>query len=202
MPDVPSGLGDHPDRRRWNAKYTERAGGSFAVHPLAARALSLPPPDGPVLDLACGPSGAALAAAADGRAVTAVDVSDVALRLLGAEARRRGLDHLITLVPADLARWRPPPDHYALVLCTGFWDRATFGPAAAAVAAGGVLAWEAFTAEARGVRRGLSAEWCLEPDEPAALLPPGFTVLAEEDVPDARHGAKRRLLARRAPIPG
>ena len=56
-------------------------------------------PDGPVADLACGPSGAALMAAEQGRRVTAVDVSEVALGLLGAEAGRRGLGHLITLVP-------------------------------------------------------------------------------------------------------
>lgn len=197
MPDVPAEPGDHPDRHRWNARYQGGAGESFDVHPLAARAMALPLPAGPVLDLACGPSGAALAAAAAGRAVTAVDVSEVALGLLGAEARRRCAGESITLVHADLARWRPPPGRYALVLCTGFWDRAAFGPAAAAVAAGGVLAWEAFTTDARRVRPGLPAGWCLESGEPAALLPPGFTVVAEEEVPDVRHGAKRRLLARR-----
>jgi SAM-dependent methyltransferase len=193
MPDVPAELGDHPDRLRWNATYRKGVGG-FEVHPLAARALALPLPEGPVLDLACGPSGAALAAAAAGRAVTAVDVSEVALGLLGEEARRQGLGGSITLVQADLGRWRPQPGHYALVLCTGYWDRAIFGPAAAAVAAGGVLAWEAFTTEARRARPGLPAEWCLRPGEPAALLPPGFTVLAVEDV---ARGAKRRLLASR-----
>lgn len=197
MPDVPGELADHPDRLRWNARYEDGAGGSFAVHPLAARALALPPPDGPVLDLACGPSGAALAAAAAGRAVTAVDVSEVALAMLGAQARRRELGERIALVQADLGRWRPAPGAYALVLCTGFWDRVTFALAAAAVTAGGVLAWEAFTADARRLRPGLSAGWCLAPGEPAALLPRDFTVLAEDDVPDARHGAKRRLLARR-----
>ena len=45
-------------------------------------ALSLPLPDGPVADLACGASGSALLAAAAGRLVTAVDVSEVALGLL------------------------------------------------------------------------------------------------------------------------
>ncbi|MBX6768602.1 MAG: hypothetical protein IRY90_15855, partial [Actinomadura rubrobrunea] len=65
MRDVPPELADHPDRLRWNAKYaeaTERAGGAaaaaFPVHPLAERALAMPLPDGPMLDLACGLSGA------------------------------------------------------------------------------------------------------------------------------------------------
>ena len=140
---VPSG---HPDRIRWNARYAAGFVPSFSPHPLAARVfgpLALDLPDGPVADLACGPSGAALLAAAHGRRVTAVDVSEVALWLLGDEARRQGLGHLITLVHADLSAWSPEPRSHALVLCTGFWDSAVFTAAAAAVAPGGLLAWEA-----------------------------------------------------------
>jgi len=192
-----SGLvpGDHPDRIRWNAKYAAGFVPSFRPHPLAARALALRPPDGPVADLACGPSGAALLAAERGRRVTAVDVSEVALKLLGAEARRRGLGHLITLVHADLSGWTPEPRSHALVLGIGFWDTAVFRAASGAVADGGVLAWEALTADARRTHPGLPAEWCLKPGEPASLLPPGFGVLDQSEVP-ARN--RRRLLARRA----
>ena len=127
-----SGLvpGDHADRIRWNAKWAAGSAPSFAPHPLAVRALALDLPDGPMADLACGPSGAALLAAEQGRPVTAVDVSEVALGLLGDEARRRGLGHLITLVHADLSAWSPEPGSYALVLCTGFWDAAVFRTAA------------------------------------------------------------------------
>jgi SAM-dependent methyltransferase len=200
---------DHPDRRRWNARYGEAAGIGFPVHRLAARALAVPPPDGPVLDLACGPSGSALAAAGAGRRVTAVDVSDVGLKLLAHEATRRGVRDLVTLVHADLATWTPPPGVFTFVLCTGFWERPVFGPAVAAVAPGGLLAWEAFTLDARRVRPGLPERWCLGEGEPASLLPAGFAVLEQEDLPDPppptmptgrpprRHGTRRGLLARR-----
>ena len=187
--------GDHPDRIRWNARYAAASVPSFAAHPLAARALALDLPNGPVADLACGPSGAALLAAENGRPVTAVDVSDVALRQLGDEARRRGLDRLITLVHEDLSAWSPEPGSYALVLCTGFWLAKVFATAVGAVADGGVLAWEAFTAEARRSRPGLPVEWCLAPGEPVSLLPSGFTVSDQSDVPSR---ARRQLLARRA----
>jgi hypothetical protein len=194
--DIGSVPGDHPDRTRWNARYAGAFVPSFRPHPLAVRALALDLPDGPVADLACGPSGAALLAAAQGRRVTAADVSEVALGLLGDEARRRGLGGLITLVHADLSAWAPEPRSHALVLCTGFWSAAVFPAAAAAVSDGGVLAWEAFTAEAREARPTLPPEWCLAPSEPASLLPPGFTVLDQHDDP-AR--ARRQLLARRTP---
>jgi SAM-dependent methyltransferase len=199
MRDVPGDLASHPDRLRWNTRY-ERLEASFDPHPLAAEALSLPLPDGPVADLACGASGSALLAAAAGRRVIAVDVSEVALDLLASEARRRGLSDLIIPVQADLEAWRPPGS-FALVLCFGYWDRAVFAAAADTVTAGGALAWEAFTVEARVARPGLPARWCLGPGQPASLLPAGFAVLAQHDLPD---GARRRMLARRGgsgPVP-
>ena len=188
-------LAGHPDRLRWNARYGGDFAPSFTAHPLAVRALSTTLPEGPVLDLACGPSGSALLAAEAGRIVTAVDASDVALGLLAAEARRRHLDGLIRLVHADLASWRPAVSAFALVLCTGFWDRAVFGAAADAVAPGGLLGWEAFTQAARRDRPVLPADWCLGPGEPASLLPPGYEVLSQHDVPATR----RRMLARAWP---
>ena len=142
-------LAGHPDRERWNARYEGRDPVSFEPHPVAVRALSLGLPEGPVADLACGTGGSALLAAAAGRRVTAVDISDVALGLLAEEASRRGLGDLITVVQADLGAWCPEPGGYALVLCTGYWDRAVFAAAAGAVAAGGIVGWESLTAEAR-----------------------------------------------------
>ncbi|MGD0375435.1 MAG: class I SAM-dependent methyltransferase [Streptosporangiaceae bacterium] len=201
-------LASHPDRIRWNARYAAGPAGSFAPHPAAVRALAMELPDGPVLELACGPSGSALLAAEAGRPVTAVDVSEVALALLEDEARRRRLGGLITLVQADLTSWCPPDDGYALVLCTGYWEYAAFAAGTGAVAAGGLLAWEAFTAEARRVRAGLRAQWCLGPGEPATLLPARFAVLSQEDIDGGSRGARRRLLAREravrgaSPLPG
>jgi SAM-dependent methyltransferase len=190
----------HPDQLRWDARYEAGFTASFAPHPLARQALAMPLPPGPVADLACGPSGSALLAASAGRQVTAVDVSEVALRLLADEARRRDLASLITLVHADLHEWRPAPGRYALVLCSGYWDRAVFGPAVLAVAPGGLLAWQAYTTEARQARPSLPAEWCLAPGEPATLLPSGFEVIDTRDRPDPSRGTRRSLLARRSPL--
>jgi hypothetical protein len=195
MLPIPPELAGHPDRLKWNARYSGDFAPSFAPHPLAEEALALPMPDGPVLELACGPSGSALLAASGGRPVTAVDASDVGLGLLASEAGRRGLDGLFTFVVADLASWRPAAAAFSLVLCTGYWDRAVFEYATSAVRDGGLLGWEALTEAARRDRPHLPAEWCVGPGEPASLLPPGFTVLSQQDA--APEPPRRRLLARR-----
>jgi SAM-dependent methyltransferase len=188
----------HPDQLRWNERWAAREP-DFAPHPLAVAALALPLPAGPVLELACGPSGSALLAAAAGRQVDAVDVSDVALAQLAAEASRRGVRDRLRLVQADLESWSAEP-RYAIILCTGYWERSTFASALSALAPGGVLAWEALTTQARVGRPSLPAAWCLEPGQPAALLPASYTVLASGDVPGQ---PRRRMLARNsAPSPG
>jgi SAM-dependent methyltransferase len=196
MQPIPPELAGHPDRLKWNARYSAGFSPSFTPHPLAEEALAVPMPDGPVLELACGPSGSALFLAAAGRRVTAVDASDVGLGLLAGEARRRGLDGLITLVHADLGSWRPADAAFSLVLCTGYWDRAVFEYAAAAVRDGGLLSWEALTEAARRDRPHLPAEWCVGPGEPASLLPPGFVVLSQQEA-GPEPPPRRRLLARR-----
>ena len=195
---VQDDLGTNRDRLRWNERYASGAYAEpFTVRPLAEQAIALPMPAGLALDLAAGPSGSALLLAARGRHVTAVDVSDVALDLLRTEAQRRGVAELITCVHADLLSWRPAVGRvYALVLCTGYFDRAVFTVAAGAVAAGGLLGWEAFTLAARRDRPRLPAEWCLRPGEPASLLPSGFEVISQDDVGE-QPAARRRLLARR-----
>ncbi len=200
MGQIPPDLAGHPDRLRWNARYSNGFTPSFAAHPLAAVALAAGLPPGPVLELACGPSGSALLAAATARQVTAVDASEVALGLLGAEADRRGLGGMLTLVHADLAGWSPQSDRFALVLCTNFWDGAVFTAALAAVADGGLIAWEALTGAARDLRPSMPASWCVGAGEPASLLPADFDLLDQHDVPGlpGKPAVKRQILARRA----
>ncbi len=187
-------LAGHPDRSRWNARYSGDFTASFEPHPLAVRALALDLTDGPVLELACGPSGSALAAAAAGWSVVAVDISEVALELLAGEARRRGLADRIELLQADLTKWRPERERFTLVLCTRYWDRELFLDAMAAVASGGFIAWEALTEAARRDRPDLPPQWCLAADEPACLLPASWRLI---DQRDAAGGMTRSLIAGR-----
>lgn len=184
------------DLERWNARYGGEFTASFLPHPLAERALDLPLPAGPVLDLASGPSGTVLFAAASGRPSMAVDISDVALHLLRVQVRRRRPAGSVAIVQADLDTWRPREASCAVVLCTGYWDSALFAAAARAVLPGGLLGWEALTTVALRLRPGMPASWCLRPGEPRSLLPTGYEVLCDEDLPADGPATRRRLLAR------
>ena len=93
---------------------------------------------------------------------------------------------------ADLAQWHPRLASYALVIGTGFWDAAVFAAAARAVAPGGLLAWQAYTAAARQARPSLRPQWCLAAGEPASLLPADFILIDTRD-----QDLTRQLLARR-----
>ncbi|MBI3183263.1 MAG: class I SAM-dependent methyltransferase [Myxococcales bacterium] len=194
--DIEAVPADHPDRVKWNERYSAARPG-FEPHPLVEQALEAGLPEGPVLELACGASGSALALAESGRDVVALDVSDVALGLLEAEARRRGLPR-ITLRQVDLRAMEPDAlgGGFALVLCTRYWEPSVFSAASTAVAPGGILAWEAFTPEQLRRRPDFREEWCVRPGEPASLLPPGWGVLSQRDLDDGRSFV-RRLLARR-----
>ncbi|NIJ11015.1 SAM-dependent methyltransferase [Saccharomonospora amisosensis] len=179
--------GRHPDLLRWNARYADEPP-AFRPHPLVEAALDAGLPEGPVLELACGRSGSALALARRGRSVIAVDISDVALRQLGAEADRRGLRDRVHLVQADAQAFDTSGNRFALVLATLYWDPAAFRIGCAVVAPGGLIGWEALTAAQPRrfhVRHG----------ELSAHLPGGFQVLSESLV---QTGARvtTRLLAR------
>lgn len=185
----------HAERDKWNAKY-QGMQPDFHPHPLVARALAHGVGPGPVLELACGPSGNALALLALGREVVGVDVSDVALELLDREAQRRGLESGLTLVHADLKNFAPQGT-FALVLCTRYWERAPFVAACLAVAPGALLAWHAFTLEEQRYRPGFRSDWCLGAGEPESHLPAGFRRVETTDTYDGS-SATRTFIARRS----
>jgi SAM-dependent methyltransferase len=192
---MPPGLHAHPDRLRWNERYAG-APPTFEPHPLARTAMTAGLPDGPVLELACGRSGSALLLAEAGRRVTAVDISDLALTQLAAEARRRGLADRIECIEADIASRDHGQERYALVLATHFWDPAAFAAACRAVMPAGLLCWEALAADPKA--DGAAQPWRVVHGDLSSQLPRRFTVLEERLVVS---GGKRstRLLARAAP---
>lgn len=178
------------DQVRWNTRYASRVP-VFAVAPLIDELLTAGPPAGPVLEIACGPSGSALELARQGRLVVAVDISNVALEQLAHEASRRGVGDAIELVEADAAEFQPAQEHFAIAFANLFWDAAAFRNACAALAPGGLLGWQALAATPDA-----PSPWRVPHGQLSAELPGGFDVISEaEGCTD--HHAWTRLIARR-----
>ena len=184
----------HSDRLRWNARFSSEPP-KFEPHPLVAAALTAGLPEGSVLELACGRSGSALALAAAGRHVVALDVSDVALSQLSAEAEHRGVAARIECVLADAASYDPGQERFALVLATYFWDPAAFTTACTAVMPGGLLGWEALSTEPGA--EGSAHRWRIRHGELSSRLPQRFAMLDERAIVSG-HKRSTRLLARAA----
>ncbi|MCL6521742.1 MAG: class I SAM-dependent methyltransferase [Firmicutes bacterium] len=164
------------DRRRWNRRYAAGRGPRQEPDPflVASRPWLLPAtdcggPGGPrprrALDLASGPGGNSLWLAGEGWRVEALDISDVALERLLAEASRRGLDGRVAARRVDLRLWRLPHDQeagYDLALMTWYLERRLLGEMRRAVRPGGLVLVRTFL---RGTRRPLPPDWILEPGE-------------------------------------
>jgi len=157
---------------------------------------------GPVLDLACGRGRHALAAAAEGVDVVAVDRDADALASLAATAAHRGLQGRIEVHALDLESAAPPAlprAPYAAILVFRYLHRPLAPRLAAALAPGGLLLYETFTTAQRGLGWGPSRDaFLLAPGELPTLFPTLDVETFEEgltDEPDPAFTA--RLRARR-----
>lgn len=168
------------DRERWNEQYRNKRDeiGPAASWVAENRDLLEAQPRGRVLDVACGRGRNALLLAELGFTVEALDVSEVALELLGREARRRGVT--VDTRRTDL---REAPEletgAYAVVLDMFFLDRPLLGALSRALAPGGLLLFETFTTE------HLEEPW--GPSESASVLKPGELLGLFGDLEPVRH---------------
>lgn len=127
----------HDERTRWDERY---ASGTYVPRtqpsPFLLERLD-DVPRGRALDVATGTGRNALALAAAGFEVDAVDVSTVALERAAAEAQRRGLE--VTWHAADLDTDPLPGDGYDLITVVRYRNEALWPRLAAALAPDGWL---------------------------------------------------------------
>jgi SAM-dependent methyltransferase len=170
------------DRRRWDERHT----GRDRPNPAAPEGLhdrpdllAIVPAAGRALDVACGAGATSLWAAQRGLHVLAVDVSPVAVGLLGSTAHDLGLDERIDARVVDLDGGLPAEASGCdLVICQRFRDERLYPPLLAAVAPGGLLVvtvLSAVGADDPGPFHAPAGEL------PAAFSRPGSEVLRSEE---------------------
>jgi SAM-dependent methyltransferase len=150
----------HPDALRWDDRYsreTERFALRSPRH-LVTSHLDLLPPNGLILDAACGTTSTGRYLAARGWRVIAVDVSHAALRLARHKVRKDA--NPVSFAVMDLVDPWLPSAHFDVILNFYFLSRPIIPTYRQAVKPGGLLFFETYLRE-----RHTNAERYLESQE-------------------------------------
>lgn len=180
------------DQARWDERYRDTSP-DWTPAPLVVQFVPPALPGADALDVACGAGRHSLYLAEQGYAVTAVDISVVALERLALEAERRGLGDPVHPRHADLDVWRPAPEAYDLVLQIAFFDRALLPSVVASVRPRGRLVLEVFNQRRLVTHPGFTPDFATRPGELVALCP-GWTIL-HHDEQAGEHGDRTQLVA-------
>lgn len=166
------------------------------------RALIEAAAEGPVLDLACGNGRHALAAAALGLDVLAVDRNPESLAVLADALAGRTLPGRVETAVIDLESAEPPVLHrapFAAILVFRYLHRPLARQIESWLAPGGLLLYETFTTAQRALGWGPSRDaFLLAPGELPKLFPALVTEHFEEGpTREAKPAHTARLRARR-----
>jgi SAM-dependent methyltransferase len=161
------------------------------------RFLSLFPPGGEVLDLACGAGRHTALLAARGHPVLAVDRD---IGQLGALAAAPGVTALATDLEGP-AGWPLGGRRFAGVVVANYLHRSLLPAIVASVAPGGLLVYETFARGNERFGRPANPDFLLQPGELLAAFGPALTVVAFEQgiVDQPRPAALQRIAAVKGP---
>ena len=149
-------------RSKWDERYR---GNDRPLQPAAVLAENahLLPLQGKALDLACGLGGNALFLAERGLAVSAWDLSPVAVERLRTAAAARGLT--IDAQVREVIAFPPQPAAFDVIVVAHFLERALAPAITAALRRGGLLFYQTFCREAVTDRGPSEPEYRLAPNE-------------------------------------
>ena len=185
------------DRRRWDRKYREKQDpAEVTPDPFLVHALEGIPP-GRALELACGLGDNAMALAARGFSVTALDISPVALARAASRTRRSGLH--VDFVAVDAADFAIGEERWDLIAGFYFLDRRLFDGVKRGLRPGGLVLYKTYTTGEKRYRPGLRREFLLEPGELKEIFT-GFSILLYDEGDNGRE-CRAKILAQR-PVDG
>ena len=136
------------NRNKWNKRHGERELGTPACEVLQTH-LSLLPPQGRALDLACGLGRNAILLAQHGLQCDAMDISDVALERLASYANRHNLS--INTLCTDIERDGIGDQQYDVIVVSYFLYRPLLNAISLALKPGGVLFYQTFVSSAAAI---------------------------------------------------
>lgn len=149
---------------KWNKIYSQQVGPDPEPCWTLQQHAYVLPHAGDALDLACGRGGNARFLAARGLAVTAWDLSDVAVAEINAVAADRAWP--LVAECRDVEQNPPPDNSYDVIVVSNFLHRATLPQLVDALRDGGVLIYQTHTlARPEGMSGPSNPDFLLRPNE-------------------------------------
>ncbi len=178
-------MNQHPDRKRWNEKYTRDGPPTFEKGPskwlLAHEELLAKQPQGRALDVACGYGRNSFYLAGLGFDVDAIDISDVAVEWLQGEAEKRKLP--IRSRRANIETCELPSDTYQVIINFNFLERGIFHKLTRALGPQGLLLFETLTQDHIDIlKKRFNREYALKKNELRHSFPELKTISYREEI--------------------
>lgn len=188
------------DQARWDARNRKLADNSI-LEPIALlrENLHLLPREGRVVELACGMGANIMLLAEQGLECEGWDISPVAIDLLAAAARERGLS--LQGVVRDLVAEPPQAEQFDVMIISRYLERSLFAAIAAALKPGGLLFYQTYTQQHVTGGGPSNSEFRLAPNELLRAFPALELIYYREEgrVGDLDHGFRdeAELIARK-----
>ncbi len=164
---------------KWNAIYSQSKDNDSVITPLLSEHAFLLPKIGTALDLACGLGSNTIFLAEQGLAVTALDISSVAINQL----HRYAIEHQLTInacqqqiIPNSLK-----PDSFDVIVVSRFLDRTLMNAIIDALKINGLLFYQTFTCEKVTHTPPHNPDYLLARNELLALFAPLTVVFYQEN---------------------
>ena len=175
-------------RKKWDNRYRGVSTNTDSVAEVLKINAELIPKSGKALDLACGLGANALFLAATGLEVHPWDISPVAIDKLNAIAQQQG--YTLHTQCRDIVGHPPEPDSFDLVVVSRFLERALCPAIAASVKPGGLLFYQTYTREHKGVGGPRNPDFLLAKGELLELFR-NLEVVAYQEGGEAMFAARR-----------
>lgn len=192
----------HPDREKWNEKYSKSGPRTFGTDPsqwlVAHEEVLARQPKGRALDVACGNGRNSFFLAGLGFDVDAIDISDVAIEWLRGEVDKRKVP--VEPRQGDMEICELQKESYQVIICFNFLEKGIFRKLTEALVPGGLLLFETRTQDHIDLLKNkFNRKYALKKDELRSSFPELETVSYREEIVDGSRGeaAVASLVARK-----
>ena len=183
-----------PDKEKWNERYKDTSSESGPASLLLDNAHLLT--NGKALDVAMGLGNNAFFLAAQGYAVTGVDISSVAVTRAAEHAKKNSLT--IQALEADLAEFPIKDENYDLIVNFYFLDRTIIPKLKKGLKKNGLMFFETYTTEQRQFGGPSNPDYLLKPNELLLSFLDFFIIYYHERIiPGAQPRAIASLIAQK-----